>query len=111
MASVRPRSGCRPMTPHPREGSLGRVRAPAGIAAEGAKTPPTVVRDLGTVLLLFLCWRGLLFGADYAGRAMSVPLTNEVHYPASRFWDGYIRLDSLHYGNLVLRGYRVETEG
>jgi Gpi18-like mannosyltransferase len=72
---------------------------------------PTVLRDLATVVLLFLAWRGLLFGVDYLGRAMSAPLTGVLHYPQSPFWDGYIRLDSLHYAEIIRKGYYVHTEG
>ena len=48
---------------------------------------------------------------DYVGRAMSTPLSAENHYPQSRFWDGYIRHDSLHFHKVIREGYRVETEG
>jgi Gpi18-like mannosyltransferase len=75
----------------------------------GATT--AVLRDLRTVFLLFLAWRGLLFGLDYVGRVMSTPLAAENHFPNSRFWDGYIRHDSLHFQKIIRDGYRVETEG
>jgi hypothetical protein len=42
---------------------------------------------------------------------MSTPVTAEKHFPKSKFWDGYIRHDSLHFNRIIYDGYRVETDG
>jgi hypothetical protein len=47
---------------------------------------------------------------DYAGRAMTSPL-EDVHYYPSKFWNGWIRHDSVHFMSIIHQGYRIETEG
>lgn len=76
-----------------------------------AASRPSVAGDLRTVVVMFLVWRGLLFGLDYLGRSMTTPIANGHVYPSSPFWDGYVRMDSLHFATVIRRGYRVETEG
>jgi|GEM_PF-6334125 len=116
-------SSSNPSVPDVQGGTLAshRVDRPSEVLSRVAETEPeappattkkpTLLRDLGTVLLIFLAWRGMLFGADYVGRSLSVPLTQELHYHASRFWDGYIRHDSLHYARVIREGYLYETQG
>lgn len=79
--------------------------------AEALPVTRSLAADLATVLLLFVAWRGLLFGADYVGRAMTIPRVQHLHYAASPFWDGYVRHDSLHYADVIRRGYRVQPVG
>ena len=67
---------------------------------------PTFLADLRLVVVMFLVWRGLLLGLDYAGRSLSFPIDLTVHYPASFFWDGYVRMDSLHFASIVRDGYK-----
>jgi hypothetical protein len=76
-----------------------------------ATTTPTLGRDLATVCLLFLLWRGLLFGADLVGRSWTTPYAVTPHNRPATFWEGYIQHDSWHYRYIIREGYRVETEG
>jgi Gpi18-like mannosyltransferase len=72
---------------------------------------PTVLGDLKTVVVIFLIWRGLLFGLDYVGRCMTTPIANVHWYEKSPFWDGYVRMDSVWFDSVIREGYRFETEG
>jgi hypothetical protein len=95
-----------------------RAEAPAvAPAAETTARPPTVLRDLATVLLLFVACRGMLFTVDYFGRMMTTAVAHRdggqgtgywINHP---FWDGYVRWDSLHFLKIIRNGYRIETDG
>src|SRR5258708_571876 len=81
------------------------------VAGRESPRQPSVLGDLKTVVVIFLIWRGLLFGLDYVGRCMTTPIATVHWYEKSPFWDGYVRMDSLWFASIIKGGYRFETEG
>ena len=71
-----------------------------------------MLKDLGTVLVLFLLWRGFLFGANYVGRAMSPQRPTAARLmPDSPYWNGWAQQDSLHFANVIREGYTINSVG
>lgn len=66
----------------------------------------SALRDLGTVLLIFLSWRGLLFGFDLLGRSVVQPSPQLIRLIASsRYWDGWVHWDGYWYHTIAESGY------
>lgn len=73
-----------------------------------------VLGDVLTILVIFLLWRGMLFGLDFVGGAMFDQRANNGNkdYQAFQgdhyFLDGWARWDSGWYKRIVERGYYIE---
>jgi hypothetical protein len=81
-------------------------------AAAGPVAKPSVLKDLGTVIVLFVALRGLLFGFNYVGRSMT-QMTNPAlcFSRLGPFWDAWIRYDAGWYWGLVRHGYAIPGDG
>jgi hypothetical protein len=71
-----------------------------------------MLKDLGTVIVLFLTLRGFLFGFNYVGRSMT-QMTNPAlcFSRLGPFWDAWIRYDAGWYWGMVKHGYRSSGDG
>jgi hypothetical protein len=76
--------------------------------------PPRALKDLVSVLLLFVALRGLLFGFVFYGKALSHwgPAYPYV-YPSMKmegYWYNWTRWDSDWYRDVLLNGYTLEPK-
>lgn len=72
-----------------------------------------VLRDVLTVVLLFILWRGALFAFDFVGASFTHERTQNTNkdyqaFPDRPFWDGWARWDSGWYKRIVEKGYFIE---
>jgi hypothetical protein len=83
--------------PESRPGAAGRV------------AKPSALKDLGTVIVLFVALRGLLFGFNYVGRSMTQSNNPALQsFPGlSPYWNGWFRSDAGWYASVVRKGYTL----
>jgi hypothetical protein len=76
--------------------------------AAGRVAKPSALKNLGTVIVLFVALRGLLFGFNYVGRSMTQSIIPAFGFPGlSPYWDGWLRHDAGWYRSVVKGGYRL----
>jgi hypothetical protein len=73
-----------------------------------AKPGAGTLKTLGTVFVVFLVLRGLLFGFNYLGRSMTQSKSPALDFSKlGPYWDGWIRFDAGWFMGVVKTGYRL----
>ncbi len=84
--------------------SVPRTAAGGGLTEAGGGA----LKDLRTVIVLFVVLRGLLFGFHYVGRSMTQSNNPSLSFTKlGPYWDGWIRYDAGWFMGVVKGGYRL----